>query len=105
MKFSIITSPRHVTSSDVTYLFTDPDEIRTAYVKLNSKHILFVRIFRFIFRDNYDYSFHIYIKYDRGFTDRDKNLHSICKIEFYAHFVHGNFFIYDIFFEIITIIM
>ena len=32
---------------DVTYLFTDPDEICTAYVKLNSKHILFVRIFRF----------------------------------------------------------
>ena len=34
-------------SRDVTYLFTDPDEICTAYVKLNSKHILFVRIFRF----------------------------------------------------------
>ena len=34
-------------SSDVTYLFTDPDEICTAYVKLNSKHILFVMIFRF----------------------------------------------------------
>ena len=48
-------------SRDVTYLFTDPDEISTAYVKFNSKHILFVRIFRFIFRDNYDYSFHIYI--------------------------------------------
>ena len=30
---------------DFTYLFTDPDEICTAYVKLNSKHILFVRIF------------------------------------------------------------
>ena len=30
---------------DVTYLFTDPNEICTAYVKLNSKHILFVRIF------------------------------------------------------------
>ena len=27
-------------SRDVTYLFTDPDEICTAYVKLNSKHIL-----------------------------------------------------------------
>ena len=50
-------------SRDVTYLFTDPDEICTAYVKLNSKPILFVRIFyfRFIFRDNYDNSFHIYI--------------------------------------------
>ena len=47
-------------SRDVTYLFTNPDEICTAYVKLNSKHILFLRIFRFIFRDNYDYSFHIY---------------------------------------------
>ena len=32
-------------SRAVTYLFTDPDEICTAYVKLNSKHILFVRIF------------------------------------------------------------
>ena len=32
-------------SRDVTYLFTDPDEICTAYVKLNSKHILFMRIF------------------------------------------------------------
>ena len=32
-------------SRDVTYLFTDPDEISTAYVKLNSKHILFMRIF------------------------------------------------------------
>ena len=27
-------------SRDVTYLFTDPDKIRTAYVKLNSNHIL-----------------------------------------------------------------
>ena len=32
-------------SSDVTYLFTDPDKIFTAYVKLNSNHILFMRIF------------------------------------------------------------
>ena len=50
-------------SRDVTYLFTDPDEICTAYVKLNSKHILFEIFFRFsiYFRDNYDYSFHIYI--------------------------------------------
>ena len=48
-------------SRNVTYLLTDPDEICTAHVKLNSKHILFMRIFRFIFRDNYDYSFHIYI--------------------------------------------
>ena len=32
-------------SRDVTYLFTDPDEICTAYVKLNSKHILFMRIY------------------------------------------------------------
>ena len=32
-------------SRDVTYLFTDPDEICTTYAKLNSKHILFVRIF------------------------------------------------------------
>ena len=30
-----------------TYLFTDPDEIYTAYVKSNSKHILFMRIFWF----------------------------------------------------------
>ena len=47
---------------DVTFLFTDPDKICTAYVKLNSKHILFVRIFWFsiIFNDNYDYSY-IYI--------------------------------------------
>ena len=35
-------------SRDVTYLFTDRNEICTAYVKLNSKHILFVRIFRFL---------------------------------------------------------
>ena len=34
-------------SRDVTYLLTDPDEIRTAYVKLNSKHISFMRIFWF----------------------------------------------------------
>ena len=59
-------------SRDVTYLFTNPDEISTAYVKLNSKHNMCVRIFRFNFQDNYDYSFHIYIKYDRGFTDRDE---------------------------------
>ena len=26
-------------SRDVTYLSTDPDEISTAYVQLNSKHI------------------------------------------------------------------
>ena len=32
-------------SRDVTYLFTDPDEICTAYVKLNYKHILFLRKF------------------------------------------------------------
>ena len=44
MKFSIMTSPRQVTSQ---ILFTDPDEICTAYVKLHSKHILFMRIFRF----------------------------------------------------------
>ena len=64
----------HVTASrDVTYLFTDPDKICTAYVKLNSKHILYsiCKIpsifcsweffdFRFIFRDNYDFCFHIY---------------------------------------------
>ena len=35
-------------SRDVTYLFTDPGKICTAFVKLNSKHILFMRIF-FIF--------------------------------------------------------
>ena len=34
-------------SRDITYLFTDPDKICTAYVKLNSKYILFLRIFRF----------------------------------------------------------
>ena len=34
-------------SRDVTYLFTDPGEICTAHVKLNSRHILFMRIFRF----------------------------------------------------------
>ena len=32
-------------SRDVTYLLTDPDEICTAYLKWNSKHILFQRIF------------------------------------------------------------
>ena len=44
MKFSIMTSLRHY---DVTYLITDPNKICTAYVKLNSKHILFMKIFRF----------------------------------------------------------
>ena len=35
-----------VTSSrDVTYLFTDYDEICTPYVKLNSMRILFMKIF------------------------------------------------------------
>ena len=34
-------------SRDVTYLFTDPDEICIAYVKLNSNYILFMRIFLF----------------------------------------------------------
>ena len=34
-------------SRDITYLFTDPDKICTAYVRLNSNHILFMRIFRF----------------------------------------------------------
>ena len=32
-------------SCDITYLFTNPDEICTACVKLNSKHILLMRIF------------------------------------------------------------
>ena len=32
-------------SRDVTYLFTDPDKICTAYVKLNSNHILFCENF------------------------------------------------------------
>ena len=31
--------------NDVTYLFADPNNICTPYVKLNSKHILFMRIF------------------------------------------------------------
>ena len=36
--------------------------VQHTYVKLNSKHNLFMRIFylRFIFRDNYDYRFYIY---------------------------------------------
>ena len=34
-------------SCDFTYLFTDPDKICTAYVKLNSNHTLFLRIFWF----------------------------------------------------------
>ena len=34
-------------SRDVTYLFTDRDEIWIAYVKSNSKHILFMIIFWF----------------------------------------------------------
>ena len=76
MKFSIMTSQHHVTTVTLRICSTDPDEICTAYVKLHSKHILFMGIFRFIFRDNCDYSFHIYIyiyiKYDRGFTDRDE---------------------------------
>ena len=52
--YNVVTASR-----DVTYLFIDPDEICIAYVELNFKHILFVRIFRFILRDNYDYNFHI----------------------------------------------
>ena len=51
-----------IASRDATYLFTNPYEICTAYVKLISKHILLVRIFRFIFRDNYDISIYILIK-------------------------------------------
>ena len=44
--YNDVTASRDVTTSrDVTYLFTDPDEMCTAYVKLNSKHILFVRMF------------------------------------------------------------
>ena len=44
--YNDVTASRVVTMTyDVTYSFTDPDEICTAYVKLNSKHILFVRIF------------------------------------------------------------
>ena len=40
------TLDRDVTASrDYTYLFTNPNKICTAYVKLNSKHILFLRIF------------------------------------------------------------
>ena len=31
----------------IFYLWTDSNEICTAYVKLNSKHILFMRIFLF----------------------------------------------------------
>ena len=31
----------------IFYLWTDSNEICTAYVKLNSKHILFMRIFGF----------------------------------------------------------
>ena len=31
----------------IFYLWTDSNEICTAYVKLNSKHILFMRIFSF----------------------------------------------------------
>ena len=42
----------YTASRDVTYLFTDSDEICSAYVKLNSKHILFVRIFRFLLTYN-----------------------------------------------------
>ena len=33
----------------IFYLWTDSNEICTAYVKLNSKHILFMRDFRFSF--------------------------------------------------------
>ena len=56
--YNDVTASRDITMTSCSYLFTDPNKICTAYVKLNSKHILFMRIFRFIFRDNYDYSFH-----------------------------------------------
>ena len=42
--YNNVTASRVVTMTS-RILFTDPDEICTAYVKLNSKHILFVRIF------------------------------------------------------------
>ena len=46
--FDTINVYNDVTASrDVTYLFTYPDEICTAYIKLNSKQILFTRIFLF----------------------------------------------------------
>ena len=45
MKFSIMMSPSYY---DVTHFLTDPDEICTAYIKLEIKDILFVRIFWFL---------------------------------------------------------
>ena len=42
MPFSIITSPRYY---DVTHFSTERNEICTAYVKLEIKDILFMRIF------------------------------------------------------------
>ena len=47
----------------IFYLWTDSNEICTAYVKLNSKHILFMRIFLFSFWENYDFhAFEGYLK-------------------------------------------
>ena len=48
----------------IFYLWTDSNEICTAYVKLNSKYILFMREFfdfRFSFWENYD--FHVFEGY------------------------------------------
>ena len=47
----------------IFYLWTDSNEIGTAYTKLNYKHILFMRIFdfRFSFWENYD--FHVFEGY------------------------------------------
>ena len=48
---------------DFLFIWTDSNEICTAYVKLNSKHILFMRFFyfRFSFWENYD--FHVFEGY------------------------------------------
>ena len=96
-------------SRDVPYLFTDSDEICTTYVTMNSKHILFVRIFRFsifFFEIITILIFiYIYIKYDREFIDRDEICTAYVKSNSKHILFMRIFFIYDILFEIITIIM
>ena len=53
MPFSIMTSPRYY---NVTHFLTDPNEIRSAYVKLKIKDILYMKFFYFrnIYWENYD---------------------------------------------------
>ena len=47
----------------IFFLWTDSNEICTAYVKLNSKHILFMRFFWFSISSWENYDFHVFEGY------------------------------------------